>query len=130
MMAAWHGSRTAGLLITLAVAAVLSGCSSSNVAQSAPGLRCTNYALQGTGQYHNEVSVKVTVTNSTTQAARYLVRVDLNPSSDASASASSANVTITGSVASRRSAVLARRVLTADPVQACRVAKIVRLGQS
>jgi hypothetical protein len=117
--------RAAIALVVIALAGGLSACSSGpDVAQSAPGLNCVNYALQGSGQYHNEVAVKVSVTNPTTQTASYTVRVGLTASSDPSDS-----VTLTGSVASHRSAVLARRVLTTDRVQACRVDRIVRLGQ-
>ena len=125
-----RGARIAGLLAAIALGGGLSACSSSSdVAQSAPGLRCVNYALQGSGQYHNEVAVKVNVTNPTTQTASYTVRVGLTASSDPPGSPPSDSVTITGSVASHRSVVLARRVLTTDRVQACRVDRVVRLGQ-
>jgi uncharacterized protein (DUF58 family) len=120
----------AGLLVMVSLAGALGACGSSNAARSAPGLRCTNYALQGTGAYHNEVSVQVDVSNSTTHPARYAVRVDLTTSGDRPGSVPSVHVTINGSVASRASAVLARKVLTADRVQGCRVTRIIRLGRS
>jgi hypothetical protein len=115
-----------GFLVAAGLAGALTACGGSNAAQSAAGLSCLNYALQGSGQYHNEVSVRVHVKNSTTHLARYTVRVDLTGSGDSSGAAP-VHVMITGSVASGASAVLARRVLTTDRVQACRVAWITPL---
>jgi hypothetical protein len=128
-MAVSRGYRVAGVLITIGLAGALTACGGSDAAQSAPGLSCINYALTGSGQYHNEVSVRVHVSNSTTHLARYTVRVDLSARSDPSGSAP-VHVMITGSIASNVSAVLARRVLTADRVQSCRVAWIVPTGRS
>jgi hypothetical protein len=123
--------RMAGLLVAAGLAGTLSACGGgSDAAQSAPGLSCVNYALQGSGAYHNEVSVKVNVRNATTHRARYVVRVDLTSSGGQPASGPSGHVTINGSVASHASAVLARKVLTADRVQSCRVSRIIRLGRS
>jgi hypothetical protein len=125
-----RGYRVAGLLVMIGLAGALSACGGgSDAAQSAPGLSCVNYALTGSGQYRNEVSVRVHVSNSTTHRARYAVRVDLSASSDPSGPAP-VHVMITGSIASNASTVLARRVLTADRVQACRVAWIAPAGQS
>jgi hypothetical protein len=119
----------AGFLVAAGLGGTLTACGGSNAAQSAPGLSCLNYALQGSGQYHNEVSVRVHVTNSTTHLARYTVRVDLT-GSGSSPGAAPVHVMITGSVASGASAVLGRRVLTTDRVQACRVARITPLVPS
>lgn len=129
MIAVLRGYRAAGVLVAVSMAGALGACGGgSNAAQSAPGLSCTNYALQGSGRYHNEVSVRVNVTNSTTHRARFAVRVDLTTSGAPPGSAPSVPVTINGSVASRASAVLARKVLTTDRVQGCRVARIIRLA--
>lgn len=123
-MIAVRGYRAASVLVAVSMAGALGACGGgSNAAQSAPGLSCTNYALQSSGTYHNEVSVRVNVTNSTTHRARFAVRVDLTTSG-----AQPGSVTINGSVASRASAVLARKVLTTDRVQGCRVARIIRLA--
>jgi hypothetical protein len=113
------------------MACMLSGCGGgTDAAQSAPGLSCVNYALHGSGMYHNEVSIRVNVSNATTHRARYVVRVDLTSSGVQPASGPSGHITINGSVASRASAVLARKVLTADRVQSCRVTRIIRFGRS
>ena len=130
MIAVWRGYRMVSLLVTVGLAGALSACGGSDAAKSAPGLSCINYALHGTSAYRNEVSVRVAVSNSTTHLAHYAVRVDLTTSRDQRGSARSVHVTINGSVASRASAVLARKVLTADRVQGCRVARIIRLGRS
>ena len=123
--------RMAGLLVAAGLAGMLSACGGgSDAAQSAPGLSCVNYALQGSGAYHNEVSVRVNVRNAATYRARFVVGVDLTSSGGQPASGPSGHVTINGSVASRTSAVLARKVLTANRVQSCRVSRIIRLGRA
>ena len=128
MIVVSRAHRMAALLVASGLAGTLSACGGgSDAAQSAPGLSCVNYALQGSGVYHNEVSVRVDVRNATTHRARFVVRVDLTSSGGQPASG---HVTINGSVASRASAVLARKVLTADRVQSCRVSRIIRLGRS
>jgi hypothetical protein len=108
------------------LAGALSGCGGSDGVRSDPGSSCINNALSGSGQYRNEVSVRVNVSNSATHRALYSVRVDLSTKG----SAPPVQLTITGSVASHASAVLARKVLTTGPVQVCHVDRIVRLGPS
>ena len=108
------------------LAGALSGCGGSNAVRSDPGSSCVNNALSGSGQYRNEVSVRVDVSNPATHRALYSVRLDLTTSG----SAPPVQLTITGSVASHASATLARKVLTTGPVQACHVDRIVRLGPS
>jgi hypothetical protein len=125
-MRVFRGWRTtAGLLVMAGLAGALSGCGSSNAVRSDPGSSCVNNAITGSGTYHNEVSVRVTVRNPATHQALYSVRVDLSTSG----SAPPVQLTITGPVASHASAVLARKVLTTDPVQVCHVDRIVQLGQ-
>lgn len=116
---------TAGLLAMAGLAGVLSGCGGSDAVRSDPGSSCVNNAITGSGQYHNEVSVRVNVSNPATHRALYSVRMDLTTTG----SASPVRLTITGPVASHGSTVLARKVLTAGPVRACHVDRIVRLGQ-
>ena len=120
------GWRTAGLLVIVGLAGTLSGCGSSNAVRSDPGSTCINNAVSGSGQYRNEVSIRVNVSNPAAHPARYSVRMNLTTSG----SAPPVQLTITGSVASNAHAVLARKVLTTGPVQACHVDRIVRLGQS
>jgi hypothetical protein len=125
-----RGCRLAAFLAALTLAGALSSCGGSDTAQSAPGLSCTNYALHGTGKYHDEVSVSVKVSNSTTHLARYAIDVALTASHDGPGDAPSTHVTIHGSVASHASTELSRKVLTAGPVQRCRVTRTTRLSGS
>jgi hypothetical protein len=129
-IAVLRGYRLAALLAAVTVAGALSSCGGSDSAQSAPGLSCTNYALHGTGKYHDEVSVSVKVSNSTTHLARYAIDVALTASHDGPGDAPSTHVIIHGSVASHASTELSRKVLTADPVQRCRVTRTTRLSGS
>ena len=125
-----RGYRWASFAAVLMVIGALSACGgNSNAAQSAPGLSCVNYALHGSGKFHNELSVQVKVRNATSRPALYMVDVDLTISQEAAAHAHS-QVRIHGSVASRTSAELARKVLTTDTVQQCRVVKVTRIGRS
>jgi hypothetical protein len=130
MIAVLRGYRMVRFLVIAALAGALSACGGSDAAQSAPGLSCVNYTLHGAGAYRNEVSVRVDVRNSTTHRARFVLRVDLTTGDGQPASGTSRHVTINGSVAPGASAVLARKVLTADRVQGCRVSRIIRLGRS
>lgn len=118
--------RRSSLLVMVGLAAALSGCGGSNTVRSDPGSTCVNNAISGSGQYSNEVSVRVTVSNPAMHPARYSVRMDLTTGG----SAPPVVFTITGSIGSHASSVLGRKVLTAGPVQACHVDRIVRLGQS
>jgi hypothetical protein len=120
------GWRTASLLVIAGLAGALGGCGASNAVRSDPGSSCVNNAVSDSGQYRNEVSVRITVSNPATHQALYAVHMDLTTSG----SAPPVHLTITGSVASHASAVLARKVLTTSPVQACHVDRIVRLGPS
>ena len=127
---ALRGYSLVSALLAVAAASLLSACGSSGPASASQGLSCTNYALHGTGQYHNEESVRVEVSNSTGHAAMYAVDVTLTGSRDGNASASSTVVTISGAVASHASGLLGRKVLTAGPIQRCRVTRITSQSES
>jgi hypothetical protein len=124
------GYRLTPLLVAVALASVLSACGSSNSVVSGQGIRCGNYALQGSGKFRNEVSVRVKVSNPTAHPARYAVDVALAGSHGEHGDAAAINVTIHGSVASHASAELARKVLTARAIRRCRVTRVTRLGRS
>jgi hypothetical protein len=125
-----RGYRLAAVLAGAALAATVSACGGTGQVASGPGVSCANYALHGTGRYHNELSVQATVANSTAHPARYAVDVALTVARSGSASTSAATVTIHGSVPPRTSAELSRKVLTAGAVQRCRIAHVARLGGS
>jgi hypothetical protein len=125
-----RGYRRASIVAAFILIGTISACGgNSNAAQSAPGLSCVNYALHGSGRFHNELAVQVKIQNSTSRPARYTVDVDLTISPGAAADGHS-HVMIYGSVPSRASAELARKVLTTDKVQRCRLAKVSRIGLS
>jgi hypothetical protein len=125
-----RGYRRASFAAAFILIGAVSACGgNSDAAQSAPGLSCVNYALHGSGKFHNELAVQVKIHNSASQAALYVVDVDLTTSHDPAAGGDS-HVKIHGSVASRTSAELARKVLTTDKVQRCRVIKVTRIRRS
>jgi hypothetical protein len=130
VIAVLRGYRGASFVAALILIGTVSACGgNSNAVQSAPGLSCVNYALRGSGKFHNELSVRVKIRNSAFRPARYAVDVDLTTSHDAVAGGHS-HVMIYGSVASRTSAELARKVLTTDKVQRCQLTQVRRIGQS
>ena len=109
-----------------ALAGGLSACSDPPAATAAPGVSCTNYAIHASGKYHDEVWVRVNVSNSSTHPARYAIGVDLSVRSSQPGEAPAAHVTIKGLVAAKTSAELGRKVLTTDVVKRCRVTGISR----
>lgn len=124
------GYRLTPLLVAVTLASVLSACGSSNSVVSGQGIRCSNYALQSSGKFRNEVSVRVKVSNSTAHPARYAIDVALAGSQGEHGDAAATRVTIHGSVASHASAELSRKVLTARAIRRCRVTRTTRLGRS
>jgi hypothetical protein len=121
--------RRASVIAALVMIGTLSACGGSNAAQSAPGLSCVNYAITGSGTFHNELAVQVKVRNSTPQPVHYVVEVDL-VTGQSTAAGSHSHVMVKGSVPSGTSAELARKVLTPSKVVRCRVTRISRNGQS
>ncbi len=87
-------------------------------------MSCTNYAIHASGKYHDEVWVRVNVSNATTQPRRYAVDVAL--SAGQAAGPGCTHVTVTGLVAANTSAELGRKVLTTDAVQRCRITRLSR----
>ena len=116
-------------LVTL-VAGLLAGgvsaCSDSPATTKASGVSCTNYAIHASGEYHDEVWVRVDVSNATTQPRHYAVEVALSVRSSQPESAAATNVTVSGLVAANTSTELGRKVLTTDVVQRCRVTRLSR----
>jgi hypothetical protein len=113
------------ILIGLAVSAVatglVAGCSSTPAAVSAPSVRCTNYVIHGSGKFHDEVWVQVSVTNSTSNPTRYAITAELLGPHAGPGAAAALHTTVDGLVAANSSAVLARKVLTVAPVKNCLV---------
>lgn len=117
------------LAVGLGAACALSACGSPSVPAS-PGVSCANYVLHGAGQYHNEESVRVRVSNSAAHALSYQVVVTLTGRRNGPGTAATAQITISGSVAPRSSGELARKVLTAGPVERCQLTRVTSQGGS
>jgi hypothetical protein len=128
-LAGSRGYRPVVLLATVALAGTVTACGHSAAAPTSSGVAgvsCTNYALHGNGRYHDEVSVSVQANNSTARSARFAVEVQLSVSHPSPADVTATEVTVHGSVASRSSVELGRKVLTSGPVKRCRVTRVSR----
>lgn len=113
-------------LTAAALASAVSGCSDPPPKTAASGVSCTNYPIHASGKYHDEVWVRVNVSNSTTHPARYAIDVDLSVGHSQAGAGLTKQVTISGLVAAKTSAELGRKVLTTDAVNRCRVAGLSR----
>ena len=116
--------RLAAFLLGITLTGAVSACGGSTPVVSAPGVSCTNYAIHASGRYQDEVSVRVEVSNTMSRPAHFAVDVELSTSH--TPGQAPLQVTIDGLIASRSSAELARKILTTDPVQKCRIAKLSR----
>ena len=112
--------------VILIGAATACGGGGSAPATSASNVSCTNYALHGTGRYHDEVAVRVSVSNTTSAAGHYVIDVDLTGADSAGAAAPDTHVTITGLVPAESSAVLSRKVLATRQVRHCQITRLSR----
>jgi hypothetical protein len=106
------------------MASLVSACSGSTTATGdSSGVSCANYVIHTSGIYHDEVWVRVSVSNSTAEPRRYAVDVALSVRGG-QPGATPVNVTVNGLVAANSSAELGRKVLTTDIVQRCRVTRL------
>jgi hypothetical protein len=116
--------------VVILVAALLTGgvsaCSDSSTTTKTSAVSCTNYAIHASGKYHDEVWVRVDVSNATTQPRHYAVDVALSVRSSQPGAEPATHVTVSGLVAANTSAELGRKVLTTDVVQRCRVTRLSR----
>jgi hypothetical protein len=113
-------------LTAAALASTVSACSDPPPKTAASDVSCTNYAIHASGNYHDEVWVRVNVSNSTTHPARYAIEVDLSVGNSQAGAGLTRQVTISGLVAAKTSAELGRKVLTTDAVKRCRVTGLSR----
>lgn len=126
-----RGYSLVSVLVAAAAASLLSACGSSGPASASPGLTCSNYVLHGTGNYRNEESVRIEVTNSSAHAALYAIDVTLTGKGNGTSKASTTTlVMVSGAVASHASGLLGRKVLTTEPIQQCRVTHITSQSES
>lgn len=121
----WYRYCLGGLMAAILVS-VVSACSGSSATTgTSSGVSCTNYAIHASGRYHDEVWVRVTVSNATTQPRHYAIEVALIVRAS-HPDAASPNVTVNGLVPANSSAELGRKVLTTQAVQRCRVTRLSR----
>ncbi len=119
-------SRMASSLAAVILASAVAACGGGSPdITSAPSVSCANYDIHGSGKYTDEVWVRVSVGNPTSAVGDFLIDVDLTGSGPAGA-IPHAHVTITGLVSARSSAVLSRKVLTADRVRHCQITRLTR----
>jgi hypothetical protein len=117
-------STTVGsLLSAAALAGALTACSSPASSMSGPSVSCTNYAIHGTGKYHDEVQIRVSVSNTAPQPVTDTVDVDLTTADSAGSGIPAMHVAIAGLVAAKSSADLSRKVLSVSKVQHCQITR-------
>lgn len=115
--------RKIAVVIFVSAVSAVTACSGggSGSTTSAPAVTCANYAIHGSGKYTDEVLVRVSVSNTTSQPANYTVGVGLTLADPAGSAAPVTKVTITGLVAAKSSSELSRKVLTVSQVQHCQI---------
>jgi hypothetical protein len=119
-------NRLAGPLAAVIMVSAVTACGGGSASTaSAPSVNCANYAIHGTGKYHDEVWVRVSVSNTTSAAGNYVVDVDLTGPDTAGATPDT-HVTITGLVPAGASTVLSRKVLSTSEVQHCQITRLTR----
>jgi hypothetical protein len=114
------------VLAATALIGVLTACGSSSVKTGSSAVSCTNYPIHASGKYHDEVWIRVSVSNATTQPRHYAIDVALTVRVSQPGTTPAGDVTINGLVAAHSSAELGRKVLTTDVVQRCRVTRLSR----
>jgi hypothetical protein len=118
--------RLAGPLAAVIMVSAVSACGGGSASTaSAPSVSCANYAIHGTGKYHDEVWVRVSVSNTTSAAGNYVIGVDLT-GPDPGGATLDTHVTITGLVPAGASAVLSRKVLSTSKIQHCQITRLTR----
>ena len=125
--AALSGKLLGGSLPAVLLASAIAACGGSASTASASTVSCTNYAIHGSGKYHDEVWVRVSVSNTSSNAVNYLVDVNLTAADPKGSGTLTTPITITGLVTANSSTELSRKVLTVSQIQHCQIA---RLSQS
>jgi hypothetical protein len=124
-MAAGNVRRVASVLVVATLAGAVAACGGAGSTESGSSkissVSCDNYAIHADGAYHDEVSVQVTVSNSTNRAVSYTVSVEMKAEEPGRGDVPFRSVTVAGLVGSHTSAPLGHKVLTTAPVTSCRV---------
>jgi hypothetical protein len=125
--AALSGKLLGGSLAAAVLGSTMSACGGSASTASASTVSCTNYAIHGSGKYHDEVWVQVSVSNTSSKPVNYVVDVNLTAADPKGSGTPTTPITITGMVTANSSTELSRKVLTVSQIQHC---EITRLSQS
>jgi hypothetical protein len=121
-------TKLASPLVAVILVGAAAACSDpASSSATASSVSCTNYAVHGTGKYHDEVWVQVSVSNTTTNPVNYTVNVNLAAADQAGSADPAMQVAITGLVAAKTAAELSRKVLSVSQVNHC---QITHLSQS
>jgi hypothetical protein len=115
----WLGAPLAAVVL----ASVVSACGGSASTASASTVSCVNYAIHGSGKYHDEVWVQVSVSNTSSKSVNYAVAVNLTAADPDGSGTPATQVTVTGLVAAKSSAELSRKVLTVSQVKHCQITR-------
>ena len=119
------GKLAVGPLAATLLAIAASACSNGSPGESpASSVTCTSYAVHGTGAYHDEVQVKVSVSNSSSAAADY--QADVIMTLGGPAVGGDMHVPVTGLVPAKASGTLTRKVLTVGTAQHCTISRLTR----
>jgi hypothetical protein len=120
-------SKLAGPLTAVLLAGAVAACSGpASSSATASSVSCANYAIHGTGKYHDEVWVRVSVSNRTPKSVNYSINVNLTAADPAGSAAPAMQVAITGLVAAETSAQLSRKVLSVSQVQHCEITHLTQ----
>jgi hypothetical protein len=126
-LAALCARNVVGLAAAVTLVGAVSGCSGAARATGASTVSCANYAIHASGRYHDEVWVRVNVSNSASRPAHFSIDVNLSVSPSVAASAPAPiQVTVSGLVPAGTTAELGRKLLTTSLVQRCRITRLSR----
>ena len=124
-----RGYRLAGLAVAVTLAGAVSGCGQSAAGPTftgASGVSCTNYAIQASGRYHDEVSVRVEASNATARTRPVRRRRDHDREPARAGRCAYQACDDRRACPSRSSLELGHKVLTVGPVSHCRVTRVSR----
>ena len=113
----------AGMLAAVVLVTVATACSGSPGKAAAPSVTCASYPIHGTGSFHDEVQVQVSVSNNSSAPANYLADVALTL---AGATGAPMHVSVSGLVPAGTSGTLSRKVLAASKARSCTISRLTQ----
>jgi hypothetical protein len=113
----------AGILAAAVLVTAVAACSGSPGTAATSSVTCTNFPVNGTGSFHDEVEVQVTVSNNSSTPANYVADVAMTLAGVAGAAT---HVSVSGLVAAGTSGTLSRKVLAAGKARGCTISQLSR----